>query len=350
MNFASDNVYGVHPVIMDAIIAANQGTADSYAGDKITARVEARFDELFERKVDVFLVTTGTAANALAISTMTPPFGAVFAHSHAHVMLDECGAPEFFSGGAKMMPLAGVNGKISPQMVATAMAGFIRGEHDPKPSAISITQASELGTIYSLDEIAAFGDFASQNGLKLHMDGARFANALVGLGCTAAEMSWEAGVDVLSFGITKNGAMGVEAVVFFDGDLAADFVHRRMRAGQLLSKNRFLAAQVEAYLQDDLWLDNAATANRLAAKLAYGLEKTGNVRLALECEANEVFAIIPKAMSAYLEESGAVFHPWIASKDDMQHAGADEIVIRLVTSFATAETDIDQFVSLVQSA
>ncbi len=346
MNFASDNVFGVDPRIMKAMVLANEGTAVSYAGDDITRRIEARFNAVFECEVRVFLVATGTAANALILSAMTPPYGAVFAHSHAHVMLDECGAPEFFTGGAKMIGLEGVGGKITPAMVADKISGFIRGEHDSRPAAISITQSTELGSVYSLKEIAAFGAFARSRGLKLHMDGARFANALVSLGCSPARMSWKCGVDALSFGVTKNGAMGVEAVVFFTPELAEDFAYRRMRAGQLLSKNRFLAAQLEAYFADDLWLENARRANRRAQVLAQGLGAIGGIRLAVPCEANAVFAVMPRSMFENLQERGAVFHDWIAGAADAQPPGEGEVLVRLVTSFATSARDVEQFLQL----
>lgn len=346
MNFASDNVYGVDESIMDAVVVANGGAAASYGSDEITLRVEKQFDDLFERKVRVFLLATGTAANALALSTMLPPYGAVFCHRFAHISADECGAPEFFTGGAKLVGLEGVDGKITPAMVEHSLAGFIRAEHDPKPSAISITQSSELGTVYSLQEVRGFGELAKSHGFKLHMDGARFANALVHLGCSPADMTWKAGVDALSFGATKNGAMGVEALVFFDANLAADFEHRRMRAGQLLSKSRFLAAQMEAYLSNGLWLANAKRANDLATKLADGLSGCDEVTLGVACQANEVFAIMPVEKSRMLAKNGAVFHPWQASGCDTAPVGEGEIMIRLVTSFATNESDVERFLEL----
>ncbi|HHK75170.1 MAG TPA: low specificity L-threonine aldolase [Rhizobiales bacterium] len=349
MNFASDNVDGVHEAIIEAICRANAGAASPYGADDITRRVERRFDEIFERRVRVFLVTTGTAANALCLSTLTPPYGAVFAHSHAHVMVDECGAPEFYTGGAKMIGLEGAGGKITPNMVRDEIAGFIRAEHDPKPAAITITQSTELGSVYSCDEITAFGDLARERGLKLHMDGARFANALVSLGCSPAQMSWKSGVDALSFGITKNGAMGVDAVVFFDPELARDFEYRRMRSGQLLSKGRFLAAQVEAYLENDLWLENAAHANRQARILAERLEKLAHISLALPCEANAVFAFMPRSMFEKLQAGGANFHDWIASDTDVEPAGAGKVMVRLVTSFATSDQDVDRFLALAKT-
>ena len=346
MDFASDNVFGVDQKIMEAMASANFGTAASYSGDEITQRVEKQFNDIFECEVKVFLLATGTAANSLALSTMAPPFGAVFCHAFAHICVDECGAPEFFTGGAKLFGLDGVDGKISAKMVEDCLAGFIRAEHDPKPAAISITQSSELGTVYSLAEVQAFGELARRKNLKLHMDGARFANALVSLGCSPAEITWQAGVDALSFGATKNGAMSVEGLVFFDTDLAIDFEHRRMRAGQLLSKSRFMAAQMEAYLSDGLWLDNARHANEMAARLADGLRAAESIRLGVECQANEVFVILPKKKHDILEASEAVFSPWLASGSDTDTLGEDEVMIRLVTSFQTNADDVDAFVKL----
>jgi threonine aldolase len=216
MNFASDNVYGVHPAIMMAMQDANAGTQSSYGSDEFTKRAERQLCDIFEREVDVYLVLTGTAANSLCISAMVPPYGGVLCHSEAHIMVDECGAPELFSGGAKLIGIADPAGKLTPASITRVLDGFIRGEHDPKPKAVSITQATELGTVYGLDEIRAIAELAHGRGLRLHMDGARFTNALVSLGCTPAEMTWKAGVDALSFGATKNGAMMLEAVIFFD--------------------------------------------------------------------------------------------------------------------------------------
>ena len=228
MNFASDNVYGVHPKILAALAEVNGGTAPSYGGDEQTLRAEEKLKEVFGCDLRAFLVTSGTAANGLALSTMTPGFGAIFCNSEAHIAVDECNSPEMFTGGAKIIGLHGPAGKITPAMVEKALKGFIRGEHDPKPKGVSLTNASELGTVYSPAEVRAFSDLIRPRGMKLHMDGARFANAVAGLGCTPAELTWKSGVDVMSFGATKNGAMMLEAVVFFDRDLAR-VLHRPVR-------------------------------------------------------------------------------------------------------------------------
>lgn len=346
MNFASDNVFGVHPRILEALSEANAGTAVSYSGDDWTTRAEKRLCEVFERNVRAFLVVTGTAANSLALSAMVPPYGAVLCHAESHIMVDECGAPELFTGGAKLIGLDEPGGKITAGAIERKLDGFIRNVHDAKPAAISITQASEAGTVYTPAEIEAISEVARRRGLRLHMDGARFANALVSLGTTPAELTWKVGVDALSFGATKNGAMALEAVVFFDIALAEDFGHRRMRAGQLLSKGRFLGAQMLAYLEDDLWLDNARHANAMAQRLAKGLAKgmaSSQARLLLPCEANEVFAIMPRRLHEQLAEAGVVCHQWPGS----DHVGPDEILARFVTSYLTKPEDVDRVIALV---
>jgi len=348
MNFASDNVYGVHPEIMAALAEANSGTASSYAGDDYSKRSEEMLSEVFGRAVRAFLVTTGTAANGLALSAITPGYGAIICHGEAHVFCDECNAPEFFTGGAKMMGLHGPGGKITPAMIDKTLKGLIRGEHDPKPKGVSIANATELGTVYSPAEVKAISDLIRPRGMKLHMDGARFGNAVAGLGVSPAEVTWKSGVDVMSFGATKNGAMVLEAVVFFDLALAEDFAYRRMRSGQLVSKSRYLGAQMIAYLKDGLWLDNARTANGRARRLADGLRRLNTVRIPNPVEANEVFAIIPRALNDKLLAAGAKFYDWMP--DSLGDAiSQDEIFVRFVLSFATLETDVDRFVELASS-
>ena len=346
MNFASDNVYGVHPKILAALEEANGGTAPSYGGDGYTKRAEEKLKEIFECDLRAFLVTSGTAANGLALSAMTPGFGAIICHAEAHIAVDECNSPELFTGGAKIMGLAGPGGKITPGMVEKTLKGFIRGEHDPKPKGVSLTNATELGTVYTPGEVRALSDLIRPRGMKLHMDGARFANALVGLGVTPSELTWKAGVDVMSFGATKNGAMMLEAVVFFDLALAEDFAYRRMRGGQLMSKSRYLGAQMLAYLEDGLWLENARRANALARKLGDGLAAVKAVRIPNPVQANEVFAVMPRTMFDRLQAAGAKFYDWMP--DSLGDAiGADEVFARFVLSFATPEEDVDGFLKLV---
>jgi threonine aldolase len=315
----------------------------SYGADDWTKRAEQRLGEVFEREVSAFLVVTGTAANALALSAMVPPYGALLCHADAHIMVDECGAPELFTGGAKLIGLDEPGGKITPLAIERTLDGFVRGEHDPKPAAVSITQASEFGTVYTPAEIEAISELARRRGLRLHMDGARFANALVSLAVTPAEATWKVGVDAMSFGATKNGAMALEAVVFFDPSLAEDFCYRRMRAGQLLSKGRFLGAQMLAYLDDDLWLDNARHANAMAQRLAKGVAASARARLALPAEANEVFAIIPQDLHDELAPAGVTYHQWPGT----DHAGPGEILARFVASYLTTPEDVDRLIALL---
>ena len=343
MNFASDNVYGVHPKIMDAIVAANVGTDVSYLHDEGGKEFERQPSVIFEKDVKVFLVLNGTAANSLALSALVPSYGGVICHASAHINTDECNAPELFTGGAKLITLEGEGAKITPQAIAQKLKGFVHGEHGAKPMAISITNATELGTVYSVAEISALSIIAKTHGMKLHMDGARFANGLVSLGCTPAEMTWKAGVDVLSFGGTKNGAMILEAVVFFDLSLAEDFLYCRKRAGQLLSKGRYLSAQALAYLKDGLWLANAELANGLAKKLAAGFQKSKQVRISNPVEANEVFATMPRALFNKLMAAGANFYEW-----PIEGLADDEIHTRCVLSWATPEHDLTLFLGLIK--
>ena len=336
MNFISDNAYGASPQILASLTAANSGTETSYGEDTVTARVAEKLAAIFAHEVAVFPVVTGTAANALALAALCPPYGAVFCHKDSHIAVDECAAPEFFTGGAKLAQLDGDGAKLTPQTIAQTLARFGGGVHSPKPSVVSITQATELGTIYKLDEIRAIADVAHKHGMTLHMDGARFANALVSLGCTPAEMTWKAGVDALSFGATKNGALCAEAVVFFDRTRAEEFAYRRKKAGHLVSKMRFISAQLQAYLENDLWLANARRANALAKVLGDGLSAIPGVTLATPVEANGVFVWMPKALAARLHKQGAKFYDWVVEPE--------RVMARLIASFATPEADVAKFI------
>ena len=276
MNFASDNAAGIAPEIVAAISRANDGAALAYGRDDWTRRVERSFAEIFQREVAVFLVPTGTAANALALAHLTPPWGAVLCHDEAHIATDECGAPEFFGGGIKLVGLAGEAGKITPATLQHALAdGQWGGPHHVSPAVLSLSQATEAGTIYRADEIRQLADIAHGRGLAVHVDGARFANALARMNASPAQATWMAGVDVLSFGATKGGALAAEAVVFFDAARGANMSERRKRGGHLVSKHRFIAAQIEAYFTDDLWLRLARHANAMADRLASGLVAAG---------------------------------------------------------------------------
>src|SRR5271155_2927272 len=261
-NFGSDNVSPVCAPILAAIQAANAAPTGSYGADPFTERLTGVASHLFETEVLIYPVATGTAANALALSQIAPPFGGIYCHAGAHIVTDECGAPEFFTGGAKLLGLPSATGKIGPQALSAAVAfAEEMGVHHVRPSAVSVTQATELGTVYGLEELSALTAAAKRHGLNVHMDGARFANALVHLGCTPAEATWKRGIDVLSLGASKNGALCAEAVVFFEPAMAGDFARRRKRAGHLWSKMRYLSAQLLAYLENSLWLDNARHAN-----------------------------------------------------------------------------------------
>lgn len=342
MNFCSDNVTGACPEVLEALLACNQGSAMPYGGDDYTARLPGIFAEIFEHEVAVFPVATGSAANALALSVFTPPYGAIYCHPQAHINVDECGAPELFTGGAKLVGIPGEHGRIDRDYLEAALtqAGF-GVVHHGQPACLSLTQLTEAGTVYSLDQLGSLADLAHRFGLKVHMDGARFANALVSLGCTPAEMSWKAGVDVLSFGASKNGAWAAEAVVFFQPELAGDFEFRRKRAGHLVSKQRFLSAQLQAYLTDGVWLRNARHANAMAQKLVQGLKDLPGIRWVYPPQANELFLELPEPVLQALEQAGFCFYRWLAKESNQ---------IRLVTSFNTAATDIEQFCQVASQA
>ena len=331
MNFCSDNVTGASPEIVDAIMRANEGAAMPYGDDPVTDRLRQRFNEVFETEVTVFPVATGTAANALSLAVLTPSHGAVLCHEESHAWEDECGAPEFYSG-AKLVPLGGDHSKLDPTILETALGHFQIGfEHHVQPATVTLSQATESGTIYDVDEIKAISGLCRERGLKLHMDGARFANALETLGCSPAEATWRAGIDVLSFGATKNGAIAAEAVIFFDASDAADFGYRRKRGGHLVSKMRFLSAQLEAYLSDDLWRRNAKHANAMAARLAVELTTLPGAHLLHPVQANELFVTLAEGVREGLLADGFKFYPWAAGGPDC---------IRLVTAFNTSEQDI----------
>ena len=295
-NFGSDNTSGVSPEIMAALETANQGSASAYGADPWTGRLQDRFAEIFGTDVAVFPVATGSAANVLGLSMLTPRHGAIYCHAEAHIQEDECGAPEFYTG-AKLMPLEGPHAKLEPEVLAAALAlTGSRPPHQVEPAALSISQASELGACYRPAEIAALSELVRSYGMALHMDGARLANALAFLDCSPADATWRAGVDVLSFGATKNGALTAEAVVLFDKELARDFGYRRKRGGHLFSKMRLLSVQWDAYVTDDLWLRNAAHANAMARRMADGLKGIDGVELTRPVQANILFPRLPAAV------------------------------------------------------
>jgi threonine aldolase len=353
MDFASDNSIGASAEILAAIAAANSGTALSYGADPWTAKALARIDAIFERHTTSFLVATGTAANALALAALTPPYGAVFCHSGAHVMEDECGAPEFFTAGAKLVGIEAEAGKITPPALRAKLAAFPRGTvTQVQPAALSLSQATECGTLYSAAEIAELAKIAHAAAIPVHMDGARFANALVAQKATPAEMSWKAGIDVLSFGATKNGALACEAVIFFDPAKAENFVYQRKRGGHTLSKGRFLGAQMAAYLEGDHWLGLARKANAQAASLAAGLAKVPGIRFVWPCAANELFILVPRQIDQALKAAGAHYYEWTlpAIEHGRVAPRPDEIFIRLVTSYATEAEAVAAFIAIAQAA
>lgn len=334
MDFRSDNVSGVAPEIMAALQAANQGSAASYGADEYSQQLDAAFSTVFATPCRVFPLATGTAANALALDALCPGHGLIYCHEQSHIAVDECNAVEFHTGGARLLPLPGAGGKIDPKALAAHLAqGWHGVQHHPQPKAISIAQASECGTVYTPAEIAALSAIARAHGLLLHMDGARFANAVAAGNHHPADLSWRAGVDVLGFGATKNGALAAEAVIFFKPELADAFLYRRKRAGHLFSKMRFLSAQLLAMLNDGLWLRLARNANARARQLADGLAALPDGRIAYPVEANEVFAYLSEKQVQGLKARGALFHPWDEAAQ----------LYRFVCGFDVSEADVAGF-------
>lgn len=339
MNFLSDNAEAAAPEMLEALRAANDGSAIPYGDDDLTLRLQGELTRVFEHEAAAFPVVTGTAANALALASLVPSHGAVLCHSDAHVATDECGAPEFFTHGAKIVTVDGPHGKLSPDSVARAAAQFTKDcVHHSQPAALSMTQATERGTCYRPDEIKTLAALASRHGMKLHMDGARFANAIAWLGCTPAEATWRAGVDVLSFGGTKNGALAAEAVVFFDPGAAQDFGYRRKKSGHLLSKMRFVSAQLLCALAENRWLVWAGRANAKARNLAAQLETISGAEIVHPIEANVVFAHLPETTVARLRVRGAKFYDW-------SPPAGGRVLVRLVTSPATTDADIERLIN-----
>lgn len=347
MWFASDNAGPAHPVAIEALLRANAGHAHGYGGDDGAARVAALLREVLEAPdAAVFLVATGTAANALGLACLCPPWATVFCHAEAHVQADECGAVGFYAG-ATLTPVAGAHGRIAPEELARAIRRAGDSVHQVQRGALTLTNATEAGTVYDPEAAARLAGIAKAAGMPVHMDGARFANAVAALGCTPAEVTWKAGVDALSFGGTKNGLIGVEAVVLFDPARAWEFELRRKRAGHLFSKHRFLAAQMEASLTDGLWLETARAANARAARLSAGLVARG-AELLHPTEANEVFVALPAAAHRRAREAGAEYYLWGEAGPDALDGPEDAMVpARLVCDWSTTEAEIDRFLALV---
>lgn len=330
MAFQSDNSAAACPEVLAALAEVAGGTPSGYDGDPVSTRLDAAFGELFDHPCTVLPVVTGTAANALALAAMVPPYGAVVCHREAHIEVDECGAPGFFTGGASLMLVDGDHGKLTPECLAAGTAAHRGDVHQVQIRALSLTQATESGTVYTPAELAALGDYAKGRGWRVHLDGARFANAVAHLGCHPADVSWRAGVDILSFGTIKNGGLSAEAIVVFAPDLVEELRFRRKRAGQMPSKGRFQAAQLLAMIKDDVWLRNACAANAAAQRLA----AAAGDRVLHPVEANEVFVKLRGNEAEALRAAGLGFYDWGA-------AGSGEA--RFVAAWDTADASIAAF-------
>ena len=339
VKFASDNVAGACPEVLEAILKANDGDSTPYGNDQISSDLQNKFSEIFEKEVIVFPIASGTAANALALATMTPSFGNVYCHRLSHINTDECGAPEFYTGGAKLVNLQGINGKITAEELNESISG--KGiVHHTQPSSVSITQVCETGEVYQLDEIKKISEVAHKHNLNMHMDGARFANALVALNTTPAEMTWKSGIDVLSFGATKNGCLAAEAIIFFKKELVGNLGFLMKRAGHLLSKMRFVSAQLDAYISNDVWLKNAKHANEMGKKLSEGLAKHNSIKIAYPTEANEVFAKLPRNIIDHLNSEG-----YIINEDEL-----DGKAVRFVAAWNTQASDVESFLNSIKNS
>jgi threonine aldolase len=336
--FESDNTAAICPEAWAALAEANADGAASYGDDKWTRRVSQRVREIFETDCETFLVFNGTAANALALAQLCRSFHSVICHEQSHIQTDECGAPEFFSGGSKLLPTPGANGKLDLAQVEKTVLRQ-QGVHSPKPRVISVTQATELGTVYRRDEIERIAEFARSRSLFVHMDGARLANAVAALACAPKAITWEAGVDSLCFGGTKNGTAAGDLVVFFQKDLAREFEYRAKQAGQLASKMRFLAAPWAGLLNNGVWLENARRANARAKVLAEKLTAVLGVATAFPCEASAVFLHMPDELATHLHGRGWHFYKFV-----------EPDIYRLMCSWAVTEADIDDFIKDVKSS
>jgi threonine aldolase len=337
-SFTSDNTAGGVPEIVAAVVAAAAGQAPPYGADSWTSSARRRFSEIFDRDVDVLPVATGSAANALSLATLTPPWGGVLCHRDSHINNDECGAPEFFTGGAKLIAVGGENAKIDLDELRAAVHRKVGDVHSVQPSVLSLTQATETGAVYTPAEIRHLASIAKDAGLRVHMDGARLANAVAALDCSLAEVTWCAGVDVLSFGATKNGAITADAIVVFDSSMTTELRFRAKRAGQLAAKMRFAAAQLDAYLADQLWLRNARHANAMTARLAAGLKSISGTHLVGTPQVNILFCCLPGPVIDGLLDQGYRFY----------HGRWEPGVARFVTSFATTADDVDELILAVR--
>ena len=328
--FASDNVTSACPEVMDALIEANSGISGSYGDDEWSSILKTKLSEVFETDLEVYLAVTGTASNALALSALAPVFGKIYCHELSHINTDECGAPELFTGGAKLNPMRSSNGRISSRELSEIVRGS-GNVHVTQPSVVSITQSCETGTVYQIQDIREISEVAHELNMSVHMDGARFANALVSLNVSPAEMTWKSGVDVLTLGGTKNGCLAAEAIIFFKPEMVGDFPFLHKRSGQLLSKMRFISSQLNAYVSDDVWIRNAKHANSMAKILSKGLNHFSNIELAYPTESNEVFVHLPRDVIDYLNNSGY----------DVNEEELDGKAVRFVTAWDTKLEEIN---------
>ncbi|MFM7012674.1 MAG: threonine aldolase family protein [Betaproteobacteria bacterium] len=339
LEFRSDNCGRAAPEILEALVSSNNGNALGYGGDAVTAELHARMSALFERPVRVFPIPTGTGANALALAATTTPFSAVYCSPESHINTSECNAAGFFGSGLKVTALSGQFGKLDPSTLQQVVATAGKGQaHKSQPAAVNIVQATDLGAVYTCAEVTQLGTVAKNNGLVLHMDGARFANAVAHLGCSPAELTWKAGVDILSFGVTKNGGLLTDAIVVFNDDIANDIGFHLRRAGMIWSKMRFASSQVLAYIKDDLWLRLARQSNGAAAVLANAIAKIDGARIIAPVEANEVFLTMRAAALDQLAEHGVLFY----------RRGPE--LARLVCRWDTTEQELQQLIALIKNA
>ncbi len=349
MFFASDNWAGAHPNICKALTKHSAGFSPAYGTDALADRVKARFDEIFERETAVFFTSTGTAANALALANYNVPGAVAFCHREAHLREDECGAPEFLAPGSRLRIVDGPDGKMSAKNLEVEINNVLDfGISGGKPAFVSITQATEAGTIHTLEEIDALAKVARRHELPVHMDGARFANALVALRCSPAEMTWKNGIDVVSFGGTKNGCWCAEALVFMNPKHAEQFAFLHKRSGQVISKARFIAAQFEAYFEDNLWLELASHANDMAALLENTINASNQLQMAWQRQVNEVFVIADRLDFEKMQAAGAKLYDWPTPYGLENHVADNKVIMRLVTSFATTPEEIKAFAHLTE--
>ncbi|MBL4835673.1 MAG: low specificity L-threonine aldolase [Pseudomonas sp.] len=344
MNFGSDNQSGVSPAVLQGIVEASTGVAGSYANDHWTQAANAKLSDIFEKPVQAFFVATGTASNCLALSALVQPWHSILCHWQAHIAVDELSAPELFTGGARLVLMGDDGGKLTAQLLSNTLQKLPADRpHNQIPGALSITQCTESGLVYSVEEVGALADVAHAASMRVHMDGARFSNALATLQCTPADITWKAGVDVLCLGASKNGALALEAVIFFDEALAKDFDLRRKRSGHLVSKGRLFGAQMCAWLENDHWIELARKSNDAALALEHCLKQYPAIQMAWPVQANELFAVIPLALFEHLKKQGVRLNAWSASAlPRVLKVAADHLPVRLVTSFESQKAEVRQ--------